>query len=352
MRSTTLFSTQRSKDRARLKRIAAALTFLALLILIGSIGFHLIEGLTLLDSLYLTVIIVTTVGYGMTTHAFSDAGKIFTIIFALMSVGTAAYLLSSTIQLVISSEIVHAFGERRRHRDMNKLQHHFIICGAGRVGRRIINELERAGVPFVVIESDQVKSNALVERGVHIVEGDATLEEILREAGVQRARGLAACLPDDADNLYTVLTARDLNRDLYIVARAIEEQAESKLIRAGASRVVAPTIIGSHRMAQALLKPTVADFIDSITAEHLDLGFEEVEVTALSTYVSQQLRSTNIRSELNIVIVAIKRRDGAMIFNPSGEARLERGDLLVAIGQADSLRSLKAQASGAGVKAR
>jgi voltage-gated potassium channel len=300
----------------------------------------------------MTVIIVTTVGYGMTTHAFSDAGKIFTIIFALMSVGTAAYLLSSTIQLVISSELLHAFGERRRNRDMNKLQHHFIICGAGRVGRRIIGELERAGAPFVVIESDTGRTNALIERGVLVIGGDATFEETLRDAGVQRARGLATCLPNDADNLYTVLTARDLNRELYIVARAIEEQAEAKLIRAGASRVVAPTIIGSHRMAQSLLKPTVADFIDSISAEHLDLSFEEVAVTALSPYVGQQLRATNIRSELNIVIVAIKRRDGAMIFNPSGEARMERGDLLVAIGQAESLATLKAQASGASAKAR
>lgn len=275
MRLMTQFSLQRSKDWMRFKRVAAALGLLALLILIGTAGYRLIEGLSLIDSLYLTVIIVTTVGYGMTIHAFSDAGKIFTIIFALTSVGTAAYLLSSTIQLVVSSELVHAFGERRRSRDMNRLQHHFIICGAGRVGRRIISELERTGALFAVIEHDPGKASALIDRGINVVSGDATLEETLRDAGVQRARGLAACLPDDADNLYTVLTARDLNREFYIVARAIEEQAESKLIRAGASRVVAPTIIGSHRMAQALLKPTVADFIDSIAAEHLDLGFED-----------------------------------------------------------------------------
>lgn len=352
MRSTLSTSTLPRKARTRLTRLLTALSLLFVLILIGTAGYRLIEKMPLVDSLYTAVIIVTTVGYGMTPHVFSDAGKIFTIIFTLSSVGTAAYLLSSTIQLVVSSELVHAFGERRRHRDMNRLQNHFIICGAGRVGRRIIGELERGGALFAVIERDAAKADVMIEQGINVICGDATLEEVLRSAGVQRARGMAACLPDDAENLYAVLTARDLNRDLLIVARAIEEQAEAKLIRAGASRVVAPTIIGSHRMAQSLLKPTVADFIDSITAEHLDLGFEEVEITAHSPYVGQQLRQTNIRAELNIVIIAIKRRNGAMLFNPSGESRLERGDLLVAIGQADSLNTLKAHASGAGVKAR
>ena len=335
--------------QARLKRVAIALSLLTLLISTGTIGYILIEGMTFVDSLYTAVIIVTTVGLG-TAHTFSTAGKLFTVVFILVSVGTAAYLLSSTIQIVISSELLNAFGERRRSRGMNKLHDHYIICGAGRVGRRIIGELERAGVPYAVVERDVQKVNSLVERGANVVSGDATLEEILRSAGVARAKGLAACLPDDADNLYTVLTARDLNRDLYIVARAIEEQAEAKLIRAGASRVVAPTIIGSHRMAQALLKPTVADFIDSIAADNLDLAFEEVEVLAHSHYVGRRLRETSISSELNIVIIAIKRRTGTMVFNPSGETRLERGDLLVAIGQAESLKILKEQATNVGAK--
>jgi len=227
------------------------------------------------------------------------------------------------------------------------LHNHFIICGAGRVGQRIIRDLETNLATFAVVERDAQKINDLIERGINVVSGDATLEETLQAAGVTRARGLAACLPDDADNLYTVLTARDLNRDLYIVARAIEEQAETKLIRAGASRVVAPTIIGSHRMAQALLKPTVADFIDSIAAENLDLGFEEVEIKFASVFANKLLRETNIRAELNIVIVAIKKIGGVMTFNPSGETRLTPGDLLVAIGQADSLGALKKLATGA-----
>ena len=162
----------------------------------------------------------------------------------------------------------------------------------------------------------------------------------MREAGVEHARGLAACLPDDADNVYVVLTARDLNPRLHIVARAAEEQAEAKLIRAGANRVVAPTIIGGHRMAVALTKPAVDDFIDSITANKLDLAFEQLEVDPASVLIGRKLRDTNIRSELDIVIVSIRRSNGHTIFNPSGEAIIEGGDMLIAIGKAESVMKL------------
>jgi voltage-gated potassium channel len=230
---------------------------------------------------------------------------------------------------------------------MNKLRNHFIICGAGRVGSRIIREIKRTRVPFVVIESNGRTVAELIEQGAHVLVRDATLEETLRDAGVEHARGLAACLPDDADNVYVVLTARDLNHDLYIVARAVEEQAEAKLIRAGANRVVAPTIIGSHRMAQALMTPAVADFMDSLTADNLDLRFEELEVAAGSPYAGQPIGATNIRSELNVVIVAIRHRHKEMDINPSGDAIIEAGDILVAIGRSESLAKFNELARGA-----
>jgi len=175
---------------------------------------------------------------------------------------------------------------------------------------------------------------------------DATLEESLRDAGVEHARGLAACLPDDADNVYVVLTARDLNPKLHIVARAAEEQAESKLIRAGANRVVAPTLIGGHRMAMALTKPVVGDFLDSVTANELELGFEQLEVEPVSPLVGRKLSETVIRSELNIVVVSIRRSNGEKIFNPSGETRIEGCDMLIAIGNAESLTKLSALTRG------
>lgn len=333
-------ATRRSRFRKRYALIA-----LACAIALGTIGFHLIEGWSLIDSLYMSVLTITTVGYGE-VHPLSSTGRAFGIVFMLAGVGTAAYALSSTVQSIVQSELIEAFGVRRRNREMSKLHGHFIVCGAGRVGSRIIREMQRdSSVSFVVIESNAQKVAALAEGGAHVLVGDATLEETLRDAGVERARGLAACLPDDADNVYVVLTARDLNPQLHIVARAVEEQAEPKLIKAGANRVVAPTIIGSHRMAQALMKPAVADFMDSITAENLDLGFEQLEVAPASIYAGRKLRFTNIRSELDVVIVAIRRQQtGEMVFNPSGDARIEAGDLLIAIGRAQSLAELSALA--------
>jgi voltage-gated potassium channel len=308
-------------------------------------GFRLIEGWSLAESLYATVQTVTTVGYGDFPPQ-TTAGRIFASLFMFFGIGIVAYVLTSTVQRIVQSELLAAFGERWRQREMDKLRNHFIICGAGRVGSRIIREMERLQVPFVAIESDAQKVAELIAHGEHVIVRDATLEESLRDAGVERARGLAACLPDDADNVYVVLTARDLNHNLHIVARAVEEQAEAKLIRAGANRVVAPTIIGSHRMAHALMKPAVADFMDSITAENLDLGFEQLEVAPNSIYVGKKISATNIRSELNIVIVAIRHRQGEMNINPSGDAIIEAGDILVAIGHANSLARLNDLARG------
>lgn len=197
-----------------------------------------------------------------------------------------------------------------------------------------------------MIESDQRKVEALIDAGIAVLVRDATLEESLVEAGVEHARGIATCLPDDADNVYVVLTARDLNPKIHIVARAAEEQAESKLIRAGANRVVAPTIIGGHRMAMALTKPAVGDFLDSVTANHLELGFEQLEVESVSILVGRKLSESVIRSELNIVVVSIRRNNGQIIFNPSGETKIEAGDILIAIGNAESLNRLTALARG------
>lgn len=326
-------------------RLQYALAAIVIAVALGTLFFQLLEGWSLLDSLYVSLQTLTTVGYGDLTPL-TTGGRIFASIYMFTGVGVVLYLLTATVQTIVQSEMLAAFGERRRQREMSKLHDHYIICGAGRVGSRIISAMQGASAPFVVIETDEPKVAQLLEGGVPVLVKDATLEETLREAGVERARGLAASLPDDADNVYVVLTARGLNPNLHIVARAVEEQAEEKLIRAGANRVVAPTIIGSHRMAQALMKPAVADFMDSIAAENLDLGFEQLEVMPASSYAGRKLRFTNIRSELNVVIVAMRRRHGQMVFNPSGDTIIETGDLLIAIGQAESLQELSALAKG------
>jgi len=325
-------------------RVRIRVVLLAVLgvILLGTIVFHVLERWSILDSLYVTAQTVTTVGFGDLTPQ-TPAGRAFASIFMMVSVGVVLYALTTTVQAIVHSELFATYG---RSRQMSKLRDHFIICGAGRVGSHLIRGLRGVDATFVVIETDPAKVEALTDLNIPVLPRDATLEETLHEAGVEHARGLATCLPDDADNVYVVLTARDLNPGIHIVARAAEEQAESKLIRAGANRVVAPTIIGGHRMAMALTKPAVGDFLDSVTANHLELGFEQLEVDAVSTLVGRKLSETVIRSELNIVVVSIRRNDGEIVFNPSGETRIEGGDMLIAIGGAESLRRLNALARG------
>ena len=335
---------RRVKTRQHLKIRYAGLAMLAAIGL-GTFGFHSLEGLGWIDSFYMTVQTITTVGYGDLAPR-TPGGKLFVAFFMLAGVGAVAYILSSTIQVIVQSEFIAAFSTRRQLRGMKNLHNHFIICGAGRVGQRIIEELERMHIPFVVIERDEARVAGLIDRGDSVLLGDATLESVLRQAGVERARGLASCLADDADNVYVVLVARDLNKELHIVARAVEEQAEPRLIKAGANRVVAPIIIGSHRMAQALTKPAVADFMESVTAENLELGFEEVQLDARSPYAGKTLRQTDIRSAQNVVIVALRRRDGTRLFNPKGDVTLEAGDLLIAIGRAESLQEVVKTARG------
>jgi voltage-gated potassium channel len=317
-------------------------------IALGTVAFHLLEGWSILDSLYVTVQTLTTVGFGDITPR-TGLGRFFATMFMMIGVGVVLYALTSTVQSIVHSELFARYGHSRK---MSKLQDHFIICGAGRVGSHLIRSLRAVDGVFLVLESDQRKCEALMDMNIPVLVRDATLEESLIEAGVEHARGLASCLPDDADNVYVVLTARDLNPKIHIVARAAEEQAESKLIRAGANRVVAPTIIGGHRMAMALTKPAVGDFLDSVTANDLELGFEQLEVDPVSTLVGRKLSESVIRSELNIVIVSIRRNDGQIIFNPSGETKIESGDMLIAIGNAESLARLNALARGRATQQR
>jgi voltage-gated potassium channel len=326
-------------------RIRNALIALAIALVFGTFGFKLIEGWSLGDSLYVTVQTLTTVGYGDLPPR-TLAGRGFAIVIMLIGVGGVALAASTIVQSVVQSELVSTFGQRRQSKKMSKLHDHYIICGSGRVGSHLVRDLQRADVELVIVENDGARAAEFSQKGFSVLVGDATLEETLREAGVERARGLAACLPEDADNVYVVLTARDLNPRLHIVARAAEEQAEAKLVRAGANHVVAPTIIGGHRMAVSLIKPAVGEFFDSITGSKLGLAFEQVLIQNDSPLVGRVLRETPIRAELDIVIISIRRSNGEMVFNPAAQTIIEAGDILIAIGQMEALTRLNEMAIG------
>ena len=326
-------------------RIRNAIIALGIALVFGTMGFRLIEGWSFTDSFYVTVQTLTTVGYGDLPPR-SFAGRGFAIIVMLIGVGGVALAASTIVQSVVQSEMVSAFGERRQSRRMSKLYDHYIICGSGRVGSHLVRDLQHAQAQFVIIENDAARAAEFSQRGFHVLVGDATLEETLKSAGVERACGLAACLPNDADNVYVVLTSRDLNPRLHIVARAAEEQAEAKLVRAGANHVVAPTIIGGHRMAISLTKPAVGEFFDSITGSKIGLSFEQVLIEESSPLVRQVLRETPIRAELDIVIISIRRANGDSIFNPAGDTVIDAGDILIAIGNVEALSRLNEMALG------
>ena len=328
------------------RKLQLAIVAVAATIAIGTIGLKLIlVNLAWFDAFYFTLTTITTIGFseppGMTEH-----GRYFMVVLIIGGVATIGYAHSAAAQAVLEFELLSTFGKRRMFKDISKLSGHFIVCGAGRIGSRVIGEIARRGHEFVVIESDEATADRVLSRGQLVLMGDATVDDVLKGAGIEHARGLVCCVSSDPDNLYITLTARDLNKDLYIVARANDESAVQRLLKAGANKVVSPTITGSNQMAQMLLKPAVADFIELATmTEQLELEMEQIEIGPASPCIDRPLKESGIRSDLDVIVIAIKRAGGDMIFNPSADTLIKEADALVAIGSHTNLEALERMAN-------
>jgi voltage-gated potassium channel len=292
----------------------------------------------------MTIITLTTVGY-REVHALSSYGIVFTIILLIGGVGIILYVLVSGARVILEGELQEVLGRRRLERKIKELKEHYIICGYGRMGSIVCKELKDKGIIFVVIEKNPVTSDG---KDILILDGDATSDETLKRAGVERAKGLVSVLPTDAENLFVVLSARELNPNLFIVARASDERAEQKILRAGADRVVSPYYIGGLKMAHIILKPAVMDFVEFATKSgNIELQLEEITVKKGSRLGGLALDECGIGRELGIIVVAIKKPTGRMEFSPTSKSIVEVGDTLIALGEISKLRVLEGMASAA-----
>ena len=321
------------------KKLFLSIVLLIFINVFGVAGYMIIEGWNLRDSLFMTVITITTVGYGE-VHDLTPAGEIFTIVLLVVGVGIILYLLGTGAKLLLEGELEDIIGRKRLEKKIRELKDHYIICGFGRMGKTIAKEFSSKDIPVLIIEKRSVPD--IEKSDFLILQGDANNEDVLKSAGIENAKGFISVLPTDAENLFLVLSARELNPDLFIVTRASEESSEKKILRAGADRVVSPYYTGGVRIANSILKPAVVDFIEFATKTgNLELQLEEVILSKGSKFSEMTLEDAGIGRDLGIMIVAIKRPDGTMEFNPSSTSTMASGDTLVALGETSKLKELE-----------
>jgi len=330
------------RGNRNLQIVFSALTVVCL---IGMLGFHLIEGWSWFDSFYMVLMTITTIGYSE-IHPLSHAGRVFNVFVMIFGVGLVFLGIGATASALLEFELLSFFGRRRMQKEIGRLTRHYVICGAGRVGRSVARELQRESIPLVIIEPNAEKAAKFNDQGWLMLIGDATQESILRQVGIDHALGLVAAASTDAINLYVVLTARSMNPKLKIIARASEEDAEKHLRTAGADEVISPYLSAGHRIAQSFLRPNVLDFLDIATARggKLDLEIEEIRIEADSPFAGNTIAGSHIRQELNVIVLAIKGPRG-MRFNPAPEDRIDAGDCLIAMGEPAGLRRLEQTAA-------
>jgi voltage-gated potassium channel len=311
-------------------RVFTGLMIFAVMLAVGTAGYMIIERWSLLDALFMTVTTITTVGY-REIHPLDAKGRIFTIVLVLCGVGTAFYLLTTFVALIIEGDLRAAFGLTRMKGRIEQLRDHHILCGYGRVGEQIAREFAERGAPFVVVESNNDTLPRAVDQGYLVVQGDASSDEVLLEAGVTRARTLLAASDSDSGNTYITLTAKALNPDIFVVARAARPESESRAMRAGAARVISPYSISGRRMALSALQPNMVDFFDTLSVgRNAERILAEVEVTEESGLLGLYVR--HVLEASRVTILGLQRAGGELIVGPREDVRLEMGDRLMVVG--------------------
>ena len=324
------------------RRFLYILLAIAATLLIGTVGFTVIDHYPPFDAFYMTLTTMTTVGYGE-IHPLSHGGRVFNSFLIFFGVTTIFIAIGAMTQTIVEREFGEAIGRRRHKRMIENLKDHYIICGYGRVGRGAAAELQHAGVPFVVVDINPERVERAMLAGMLSVAADSTRDETLREVGIERARGLVAALSTDADNLFVLLSAKGLNPKIYVATRAAEESAEAKMRRAGADAVFAPYAITGHRLAQSLLRPHVVQFLDFTTKDiGMDVAIEQVRVSEQSEMASRSLREMQIGRNVGVIVMAIRKGDGRMMFNPTADTTVDGGDYLIVMGRQENLDTLEA----------
>ncbi len=324
-----------------LKRLFFVLTLLGLVITIGVSGYVLIEGWSFADAFYMTAITISTVGF-REVFPLSLAGKFFTIFLILAGVGTAIYAIGSVLEFLIEGHLTGIMEKRRVKRMMSELKNHCIVCGFGRVGEQVVREFVKTKTPFVVVEKDLEKAAKCREEGFLCLEGDASNDLVLSEAGIDKAKALIAAVDTDADNVFVTLSARQMNPKIFIAARANLEESEEKLRKAGADRVISPTVIGGRRMASLVLKPLVCDYLDIIAhGEGLELQLEEVEIKEGVELGGRTLKEADIRGKTGALILAIRKPTGEFNTSPKADTVIMSQDKLIVLGTPFQLKELQ-----------
>ena len=316
------------------------------MVVAGTLGFHWIEGWSFGKSLYRTVLAITTVE---SPAASTRAGQAFTVLLLVAGVSGALYAFTLIATVVVEGGLPKRIERRRRAHMLETVHDHFILCGYGRIGRFVAQQFLRQSVPFVVVDREPQRIDQATRDGALALEGDTSNEEVLVRAGIARARGLIAVVGTDAENVYTVLSARVLRPDLVIVGRAATDDAGVKLKRAGANRVVSPYETGGIQIAQTALRPAVVDFVELATsADSLDLAMEQITIAERSLLVNKTILDANLRQRFGVIVVGIQRSDLRMAFNPEPDTMIGGGDKLVVLGRPESLRRLETEAGGHG----